>query len=121
MECLGHPHIACSCGTSATPAPRNVIIELRPYPFQDHGLHTNPLNGHVIPKCDKGYEDASDLDYEAISDATDQIAKVYGNVHIHIIYGELNDSMYVPVISLFGRSAVVTNAYEDLVTCRLLL
>ncbi|KIM88875.1 hypothetical protein PILCRDRAFT_813871 [Piloderma croceum F 1598] len=59
----------------------------------DQGLHTDPLNGDVVPKCDKVYEDASYLDYEAISDATDQIAKVYGNVHIHIIYGELNDSV----------------------------
>jgi len=104
-------------------APRNVIIELGgAYLFQDQGLQTDPLNGDVVPKCDKVYEDASDLDYEAICNATDQIAKGYGNVHIHIIYGELNDSVYVPIISLCSCSAVMMiNVYEDLVTCRPLM
>jgi hypothetical protein len=121
MEYLGHLCIAYSCGTPTPSAPKNVIVEFRAYPFQSQGLHTDPLNGDVIPKCDKVYEDASELDYEAFSDATDQIAKVYGNVHIHIIYGELNDSVYVPVISLFSRSVVIIDVHEDLVTCRFLL
>jgi len=62
--------------------------------YMDQCLCMEPLEGqslgHVILKCDKvregtGYQDG------AISDATDQIAKVCNNVPIHVIYGEAND------------------------------
>lgn len=64
---------------------------------------------HLVLECDNGHEGEAHLDNEVMFDATDQIAKVCNNVPIHVICGEINDSVCVHAFSLRVCNGLISN------------
>lgn len=64
--------------------------------IQEHALYSEEVDAkqfQVTFKCEKGHEKLAHLDFESSQLAVEQIFKIYSNVPVHVIHGEIGESL----------------------------